>query len=161
RADTHFAIPALSLEWLLLDFGRRRALVDGARALIAEANAGFNAKHQEVVFGVTRAFYALTAARAKLHASRAASDSARTLADAVRARKERGLATRTELLQAEEEAAKAAYDLADATAAESDARMALLETLGIGPKTPIEIADVSQRPVPPELSESVDGAVDR
>src|SRR4029453_6264582 len=26
-ADTHFLIPTLSLEWLLLDFGRRRALV--------------------------------------------------------------------------------------------------------------------------------------
>ena len=40
------------------------------------------------------------------------------------ARKEHGLATRPELLQAEEEAAKAAYDLEDATAAETDARMA-------------------------------------
>jgi outer membrane protein TolC/uncharacterized membrane protein YccC len=161
RAKTQFAIPALTLEWLLLDFGRRGAAVDGARALIAEANAGFNAKHQEVVFGVTRDFYALSAARGKRNASQAAYDSARTLAEAVTARKDRGLATRPELLQAEEEEAKAAYELADATAAESDARMALLETVGIGPSTPIEIADVSQRPLPPELSESIDGAVDR
>jgi outer membrane protein TolC len=161
RSKTQFAIPALSLEWLLLDFGRRGATVDAARALTAEANAGFNAKHQEVVFGVTREFYALTAARGKLNASQAAYDSARTLAEAVAARKERGLATRPEFLQAEEAAAKAAYDLEDATTAETDARMALLETVGIGPSTPIEIADVSQRPLPPELSESVDGAVDR
>ena len=161
RAKTHFAIPALTLEWLLLDFGRRGAAVDGARALIAEANAGFNAKHQEVVFGVTRDFYALSAVRGKRNASQAAYDSARTLAEAVAARKDRGLATRPELLQAEEEEAKAAYELADATAAESDARMALLETVGIGPSTPIEIADVSQRPLPPELSESIDDAVDR
>ncbi|TMA24354.1 MAG: hypothetical protein E6J87_24000, partial [Deltaproteobacteria bacterium] len=161
RAKTHFVVPALSLEWLLLDFGRRGAAVDGARALTAEANADFNAKHQEVVFGVTRDFYALSAARGKRNASQAAYDSARTLAEAVAARKDRGLATRPELLQAEEEEAKGAYELADATAAESDARMALLETVGIGPSTPIEIADVSQRPLPPELSESIDGAVDR
>jgi hypothetical protein len=90
RSKTQFAIPALSLEWMLLDFGRRGATVDAARALTAEANAGFNAKHQEVVFGVTREFYALTAARGKLNASQAAYDSARTLAEAVAARKERG-----------------------------------------------------------------------
>src|SRR6185436_20689910 len=54
RSETRFVIPALSLEWLLLDFGRRRALVDAAQAQIAEANAGFNGKHQEVVFSVTR-----------------------------------------------------------------------------------------------------------
>ncbi len=161
RARTQFVIPALRLEWLLLDFGRRSAAADGARALIAETNARFNAKHQEVVFGVTSDFYTLTAARGKLNASQAAFDSARTLVEAVTARNERGLATRPELLQAEEEAARAAYDLEDSTAAETDARMALLETVGIGPATPIEIADVSQRPLPPELSESVDDAVDR
>jgi outer membrane protein len=161
RAKARFVVPALTLEWLLLDFGRRGAAVDAARALIAEANAGFNAKHQEVVFGVTRDFYALSSALGRRNASQAAYDSASTLAEAVAARKDRGLATRPELLQAEEEEAKAAYELADATAAESDARMALLETVGIGPSTPIEIADVSQRPLPPELSESLDEAVDR
>src|SRR4029453_5209197 len=35
-ADTHFVIPVLSLEWLLLDFGRRKAAVDAARALAME-----------------------------------------------------------------------------------------------------------------------------
>jgi outer membrane protein len=161
RADTRFIIPVLELEWLLLDFGRRRALVDAAQALTVEANAGFNAKHQEVVFNVTRDFYALTAARGKLNANRAALDSARTLEEAATARKERGLATQPQVLQAEEEAARATYELEDARAAEHDARMALLESLGIPPYTPIEIADVSQRPVPPELTESVDDAVDR
>jgi len=161
RADTQFLVPTLSLEWLLLDFGRRRASVDAAKALIAEANAGFNAKHQQVVFDVTRDFYALTAARGKRNASQAALDSTRSVEEAVQARKDHGLATRPELLQAQEEAARAAYELEDAIAAEHDTRMALLESVGIGPATPIEIADVSQRPLPPELTESVDEAVDR
>jgi outer membrane protein TolC/uncharacterized membrane protein YccC len=161
RSQTRFAIPALSLEWLLLDFGRRRALVDAAQAQTAEANAGFNAKHQEIVFGVTRDFYALTASRGKRNANQAALDSAHTVLEAVHARKDRGLATRPEVLQAEQEAARATYELEDASAAESDARMALLETVGVAPSTPIEIADVSQRPIPSELSESVDEAVDR
>jgi len=161
RADTEFIIPNLSLEWLLLDFGRRRAVVDAAKAQIVEANAAFNAKHQEIAFNVTRDFYALTAARAKVNASRAALDAARTLEEAAGSRKGRGLATQPELLQAQEETARAVYDLEDASAGEHDARMALVESVGIHPGTQIEIVDVSQRPLPPDLEESIDQAVDR
>jgi outer membrane protein TolC len=161
RADTEFIIPNLSLEWLLLDFGRRRAAVDAAKALTVEANAAFNAKHEQIAFDVTRDFYALTAARAKVNASRAALDAARTLEEAVTSRKGRGLATQPELLQAQEAAARAVYDVEDANAAEHDARMALVESVGIHPGTQIEIADVSQRPLPPDLEESIDEAIDR
>jgi outer membrane protein TolC len=161
RADTHFVIPALNLEWLLLDFGRRRAAVDAAQALIVEANAGFNAKHQQVVFNVTRDFYALTAARGKVNADRAALDSARTLQESVVARKNRGLATQPEVLQADEETARANFELEDAGASEHTARMTLLESIGIAPYMQIQIVDVSQQPLPPELTESVDEAVDR
>src|SRR5213083_1749101 len=118
-SDAQFVIPALSLEWLLLDFGRRRALVDAARALTMEATAGFNAKHQQIVFGVTREFHALTAVRGKVAAARAS------------------------------------------LAAAHDAHMALLETIGIRPGTPIDIADISQEPLPPALEGSVDEAIDR
>jgi len=37
-----------------------------------EATAGFNAKHQQIVFGVTREFHALTAVRGKVAGRRAA-----------------------------------------------------------------------------------------
>jgi len=160
-ADTQFIIPTLSLEWLMLDFGRRRALVDAARALIVEATAGFNAKHQQIVFDVTREFHALTAVRGKVAADRAALAAARSLEDAAAARKEHGLATLPEVLQAQEETARATYDLEDALATEHDARLALLETIGIRPGTPIDIADISQQPLPPALEESVDEAIDR
>jgi len=160
-ADTQFFIPALSLEWLLLDFGRRRALVDAAQALTMEATAGFNAKHQQIVFDVTRQFHALTAVRGKVAADRAALASARSLEAAAAERKQNGLATLPEVLQAQEETARATYELEDALAEEHDARMALLETIGIRPGTPIDVADVSQQPLPPALDESVDEAIDR
>ena len=160
-ADTQFVIPALSLEWLLFDFGRRRALVDAAQALAMEANVGFNAKHQQIVFDVTRNFYSLTAVRGKVAAARAALDSARSLEEAATMRKQHEVATLPEVLQAQEETARAAYELQDALAAEHDARMALLESIGIRPGAPIEVADVSQQPLPPTLEESVDQAIDR
>jgi outer membrane protein len=160
-ADTHFVIPVLSLDWLLLDFGRRRALVDAARALTMEATAGFNGKHQQIVFDVTRQFHALTAVRGKVAAARAALDAAHSLEDSAVARKEHELATLPEVLQAQEETARATYDLQDAVAAEHDARLELVETIGIRPGTPIDIVDVSQEPLPPGLEESVDEAIDR
>src|SRR4029079_12535880 len=144
-ADTQFIIPALSLEWLLLDFGRRRALVDAAQALAMQANVGFNAKHQQIVFDVTRNFYSLTAVRGKVAAARAAFDSARSLEEAATMRKQHEVATLPEVLQAQEETARAAYELQDALAAEHDARMGLLESIGIRPGAPIEVADVSQQ----------------
>jgi outer membrane protein len=151
-ADTQFVIPALSLEWLLLDFGRRRALVDSARALNMEAIAGFN---------VTREFYSLKAVRGKVAAARASLATARSLEEAAGVRKQNGLATLPEVLQAQEETAQATYDLEDALASEHDARMALLETIGLRPGAPIDIADISQQPLPPALEESVDEAIDR
>jgi outer membrane protein TolC len=160
-ADTHFVIPVLSLEWLLLDFGRRRAQVDAAQAQAVEANVSFNAKHQQIVFDVTRKFYSLTAVLGEVAAARAALDSARSLEEAAAMRKQHELATLPEVLQAQEETARATYELQDALAAEHDARMALLESIGIRPSAPIEVADVSQQPLPPTLEESVDQAIDR
>ena len=160
-ANTQFFIPTLSLEWVLLDFGRRRALVDAAQAQVVEATAGFNAKHQQIVFNVTRDFYTLTAVRGKVTAERAALESARSLEEAAVMRKQHELATLPEVLQAQEETARATYELEDALAAEHDARMALLESIGIRPGTPIDIVDVSQEPLPPALEESVDEAIDR
>jgi outer membrane protein TolC len=160
-AKTHFVIPVLSLEWLVLDFGGRRALVDAAKAQSVEAAAGFNATHQKIVFEVTRDFYSLTAARGKVSAARAALESARSLEDAAGMRKQHGLATLPESLQAQEEVARSSYDLEDALAAERDARMVLVESIGIRPDTPIEIADVSGEPMPTALEQSVDEAIDR
>jgi outer membrane protein len=161
NADTHFVIPVLSLEWLLLDFGRRRAQVDAAQAQAVEANVSFNAKHQQIVFDVTRKFYSLTAVLGEVAAARAALDSARSLEEAAAMRKQHELATLPEVLQAQEETARATFEVQDALAAEHDARMALLESIGIRPSAPIEVADVSQQPLPPTLEESVDQAIDR
>ena len=160
-ARTQLVLPIVSLEWWLLDFGRRGATVDAAKALALEATVGFNAKHQQIVFAVTRAFYALTAVRGRVAAARAALESAQTLEAAAAARRARGEGTLPEALQAHEEAARAEYELEDALAAEIDARMALAESMGVLPTTPIRVTDVSQQTLPPGVEESVDAAVDR
>jgi len=52
--------PMATLEWVLLDFGRRAADVRAARARLLAANLGFNARHQVIVFKVQSAFYQLS-----------------------------------------------------------------------------------------------------
>lgn len=160
-ANTQLVLPYVSLEWLLLDFGRRAATVDAAKATALAATVGFNAKHQQVVFGVTQAFYALNAVRGRAAAARAALESAQSLDAAAAARRKRGEATLPETLQAEEEAARAQYEFEDAVAAEIDARMALAERMGVLPTTPLRVADLSGQPLPAGVEESVDDAVDR
>jgi outer membrane protein TolC len=160
-ANTQLVLPIVSLEWWLLDFGRRASAVDAAKALKLEATVGFNGKHQQIVFGVTRAFYGLTAVRGRVAAARAALEAAQTLETAAEARLTHGEGTVPEALQAHEEAARTQYDLDDALAAEIDARMALAESMGVLPTTQIRVIDVSQQPLPPGADESVDDAVDR
>jgi outer membrane protein TolC len=160
-ARTQFVLPIVSLEWWLLDFGRRGAAVDATKAKAFEATVGFNAKHQQVVFSVTRAFYALMAVRGRVAAARATLESAQTLEKAGEARKTSGEGTLPEVLQAHEEAARAQYEVDDAMAAEIDARMGLAESMGVLPTTLIRVIDVSQQPLPPGVDEAVDSAVDR
>jgi outer membrane protein TolC len=160
-ANTQFVLPIVSLEWWVLDFGRRGSAVDAAKALQLEATVGFNAKHQQIVFAVTRSFYTLTAVRGRVAAARAALESAQTLETAAEARRVHGEGTLPEALQAHEEAARFQYELDDALAAEIDARMALAESMGVLPTTSIRVMDISQQPLPPGAEESVDDAVDR
>lgn len=160
-ANTQAFLPGLTLKWLLYDFGGHEAAVAARREQIAVANFGFNATHEKVAFEVTRAYYTLGAVQGRVEVARAAYKLAQTLQDAAESRKARGLATRPEVLQAREQAARANYDLQEALAAENDARMALLEAVGLRPTLPLGIADTSQRALPAAFEDTADKLIDR
>jgi outer membrane protein TolC len=50
------SVSAVSLEWLLFDFGQRAAVVDAAKQLSLISNFGFTAAHQQVIYNVSLAF---------------------------------------------------------------------------------------------------------
>src|SRR4029434_10624751 len=102
---------ALSVKCLLLDFGERKAGVDAAKERLMMANVGFNATHQKVVFAVTQKFYALSDARQKVIVGKAAFHAAQTVGQSANARVKNGLATRPELLQAEQQTAQSEFEL--------------------------------------------------
>src|SRR5713101_6902138 len=146
----------LNAKWLLLDFGERSTVVAAAREQLMIANVGFNATHQKIVFQVTDRFYQLGTAHQKVLVSQSALEAAQTVEQAVQARIDNGLATKPELLQAQQQSAQTAFDVEATTGAESDARVALVESIGLLPTVPLKVADLGQR----STSEQANGSVD-
>jgi outer membrane protein TolC len=146
----------LSAKWLLLDFGERSAVVAAAREQLMMANVGFNATHQKIVFQVTDRFYQLGTARQKVLVAQSSLEAAQTVEQAVQARIDSGLATRPELLQAQQQSAQSEFDVDATTGIESDAQVALVESIGVLPTVPLHVADLSER----STSERANGSVD-
>jgi cytochrome o ubiquinol oxidase operon protein cyoD len=83
-------------------------------------------------------------------------EAAQTVEQAVQARIENGLATKPEFLQAQQQTAQSAFDVEAARGAESDARVALIESIGILPTVPLKVADLGQRLDLDQAARSVD-----
>ena len=160
-ADTVVVTPTLRLNWVLFDFGRREHLRDAARERVVEANFGFNAAHQRIVFDVTATYYGYIDAREQVGVAESEVESARTLSEAVEARLKQGLATTPETLEAKRLAIEATYRRELALSHESNARVALAEAVGVLPTTRFGVAEVS-RDVPNEdMLEAIDAVIDR
>jgi outer membrane protein len=151
----------LSAKWLLLDFGERSAVVAAAREQLMMANVGFDGTHQKIVFQVTDRFYQLGTARQKVLVSQSALEAAQTVEQAVQARIDNGLATKPELLQAQQQTAQTAFDVEATTGVESDARVALAESIGLLPTVPLRVADLGQRSTSEQANGSVDELIER
>ena len=161
RADFEEILPTLKLQWLLLDFGRRGSSWDAARQSLMASNLIFNRRHQEVIFNVQRAFFGLTSLLAKISVAQSSIDSARAVRESAEAQARNGLATVSEVSLARQQEAQAAFDLEDVLASERDAQVALAESIGIPPTTPIRVKDFSALPPPMALEESVDKVIDQ
>lgn len=161
RFDLVRAVPALNLRWLLLDFGRRGSAWDVAKERLLAANLGFNRKHQQIAFGVQRAFYALTSVRARIAVAQSSLDAASAVQEATESRLKNGLATRPELALARQQRAQAAFELEEVLDKERDAQVTLTESIGASPPAPIQVTDFSALPAPATLQDSVEKAIDR
>ena len=161
RANLNQILPTLNLRWLLLDFGRRGNAWDAAKERLLAANLGFNRKHQQIIFNVQRAFLGLTSLRGKIAVAQSAVDSARAVRESAEAQMRNGLATIPEVSLARQQEAQAAFDLEDVLASERDAQVALAESIGIPPTTPIQVTDFSALPPPAALEDSADKVIDQ
>lgn len=144
-------IPALALEWLVFDFGERRANADLARHNSFAANIDFTAAHQQVIYAVTVAYYRYGATQSNLVAAERTLANARRIDAAAKARMDRGIGTSVEVAQANQQVAQAKLRLVEAEGARRDAYQGLLAAMGVSPVTEVKVSDVSGRRLPKGL----------
>jgi outer membrane protein len=160
-SDTREFIPTIALKWLLFDFGRRDALLEGARADSFVANVTFTGAHQKLIFEVSQAYFDLGAARGRLHAAQKAVSTSVTTQDAATAKQNNGLATIVAVAQAQRQTAQARYTLAAAEGAERSARANLIAALGVPAATEIDVIDSAEVPLPPAPADSISKAINQ
>jgi outer membrane protein TolC len=149
-----------TLQWTLIDFGRRSADTERAAEELLSSNLQFNRTHQDVTFTVQRTFYAYDASRARVEAEEATLRAAMAVEEAAAARMEQGLETQTQLLLARQEVARAQFDLQASRRGVADAGSALAEALGISPSTLPHTVALAELPLPSGLTGSVEEAMD-
>jgi outer membrane protein TolC len=152
--------PRITLTYTLLDFGRRSQSAELARQRLLVANFAFNRRLQDVVFDVERAYYLLDAAQGLERAAERNLELARTVKDAADERAAVGLATRPEVLLAQQVETRAVYDLENAHVAVKNAQAELALTLGVPANRPLAIESLENAPMPKELGDAVDSLID-
>jgi outer membrane protein len=150
------SISAVSLKWLLFDFGGRAATLDIAKQASVSSNIGFTAAHQDLIYRVSLAFYADTAARARQTAARQALKDAQAVQAAADARYAHGEGTVVEAAQALQATTQADYARIRADGAADEARQALINAMGVSPVTKLTVVDLTHR----ELSAQANGPID-
>jgi len=150
---------ALTLSWLLVDFGQRSANVENARQLLNAAAATQDATVQTLFLAALQTYYAAQATQAAVlsatEAERAAGESYR----AADARYAVGVATPADRLQAQTALSQATLNR---IRAEGDARNALgslANALGFGAQQGIALAELPAAPVETTFQKEVDALI--
>ncbi|WP_059411268.1 TolC family protein [Cupriavidus basilensis] len=159
-ASAHGTISALSLQWLLFDFGERASLVEAVEQTSVAANIAFSAVHQQVIHDVSVAFYLYQAARSRAGTAQQAQDNADAVLAAAQARRQQGIGTVVEVAQATQNRAQARLALVQAQGAQSNAYLGLVSAIGISPLARPRIAELPVRPLSPALRRSIEEIVD-
>ena len=160
-AEAPFVEPALKLQYLIFDFGKREAFVDAAAAGKIAAGAQFIGANQQVAFRVTSAYYKLQTAEERLHAAQETLKTAQTTQDAAEDKLSNGRATLPDVLNARSETQQAIFDLESAEGDEKIARVALTEIIGVEPSPDIKIASQADANLPQALTMPIDELLDR
>jgi outer membrane protein TolC len=152
-------VSAISLQWLLFDFGQRAALVDAAKQVSVISNIAFTTAHQQLIYGVSVAFYKHAAARARLATAAQSVKNARAVQAATEDRYKQGVGTTVEVAEARQSTAQANLAVVQASGGDQDAYLALITTMGISPLTKIKIAGVSGRRLSPSMMGPVEAII--
>jgi outer membrane protein TolC len=150
------AISALSLQWLLFDFGERAAINNAADQASVISNIAFDAAHQQVVYEVSLTFYAHAAARARVDAATRSLRNAKEVQEAAEQRRAHDVGTVIEVSQARQATAQATLVKVQAEGAAENSYQALIGAIGVSPLTRLRIADIADRKLPAAVPDSLE-----
>lgn len=139
------SVEAVSVEWLLFDFGGRKNIVGAARKLTKASNIAFTGAHQQVIYAVSIAYYAYAAAIERHRTAIKAMTNAKEIEAAAEARYNHGEGTVIEAAQTRNLTAQAQFSVVNAQGAEQQTYAALLAAMGVSPLETIRIAPVVHR----------------
>lgn len=146
----------LQLHYTVLDFGARSTEIDVAKARLLAANFQFNDTHLQVIYEVTKSYYALQNAIGLREAAAVSVKDATAVQDAVQERYDNGLATLPDVLAARAALAQAQYDLQNAIRNEQVSFGDLATTLTARPTQPFRIQNLDDLQIPDSLGETED-----
>lgn len=165
KTELSGVVPALSLGWLLFDFGQRAALRDAAAELSFAQNVLFNATHQKIIRDVTDQYYQYNTARMRTLLAKDTLNNQLQVEKAVLERQKAGVATVIELALARQAVAQAKLKLVESQGLERNTRLGLLSALGVSPTTRLTVAEPEQRALPaaldPLTTEAIQNALSR
>jgi outer membrane protein len=152
--------PALSLSYLVLDFGGRSGTIDVARQTAIAADLAHNAAIENTILQVEGAAFTYFSTRAQRDAQQAAVDGATAVLDAANERHRVGLATIADVLQAR--TARSQTQLAFETLEGSlqVTRGGLAVAMGFPANTPVELPDLPGGDSVHFIAASVDSLID-
>jgi outer membrane protein len=153
--------PALNLDYLIFDFGRRSGSIDVAKAEMFAADFAFNDTHLKIIYQTTSTYYRLLNAMGQQDAAKATLLNAQTVEKEAQSRLDHGLATLPDLLEAQAASAQADFDLQAAIGVQETAQGDLATTLGLPPSANFQVQSIDNLPIPDTLSGTADEAVER
>lgn len=151
---------SISLDYLLFDFGGRRADLESARALLDAAKSTRNATLQSVYLAAVSAYYDWVSASGALDAASEAERAAQASLDAAAARERAGTATKADRLQAQTALAQAQLARVQAQGALRTSLGSLANAMGLRADTALQLAVAPRVEPDAEYAVQLDALVD-
>lgn len=150
---------AITLSWLLYDFGQRSASVESAQQLLGAAAATQDVTVQTLFLNALQAYYAAQATRAAVASALQAERSAQESFQAAAARYQVGVATPADRLQAQTALSQATLNRIKVEGEARNALGTLANALGFAAQQRIVLADLPAVPATAAFQKEVDGLI--
>lgn len=153
--------PGAALDWILLDFGERAGAVGSARREALAAVWAHGAAVQSTLLRTIEAFVSFVEAKANLVAATTSRDEAQTNLEAAERRRDAGVATIADVLQAKTALSRATLDVQTIAGSIGSRKGALATAMGLPANVPFDVAELPAEIAFAKPQETAEALIDR